>query len=199
MRCAIVFRGEGKRLKNEEKAAYAALSGLLAVYFQPKAWVDEQVALLWLEQFVSETSVIQSDRLLGMDRHGPQMTSRFRARSTQANIVPLYTPPDCTDVTAPCDHHVFARMKHIINTFYEAELEINHSLWCNPPSHGGLHAYQRRIYLATWTALAWQILRSDDAFLRSAFISTGCLLAKDGSEDHLIKVHGIDNYNFNIN
>ena len=33
-------------------------------------------------------------------------------------------------------------------------------------------------------------------FLRSAFISTGFLVAKDRSEDHLIKMPGLPNYNF---
>ena len=196
VRIAIVFRGKGVGLCAEERVAYAALSGLLAVYFQPKAWVDEYVALLWLEQFIAETGNSQHEKLLGMDQHGAQMTSTFQTRCIDKDIIPAYTPPDTTDVTAPCDHHVFARLKQIINCFYEAELEQNWMRWSLPPDFGGLRAWERRVYLATWTALAWQILRSEPDFIKSSFTSTGWCIAKDGSEDALYKVAGVDDYRY---
>ena len=56
-------------------------------------------------------------------------------------------------------------------------------------------AQQRRMKMATWAACAWAVLRTKTAFLRSAFVSTGFLIAKSG-EDSLIKIPGVANYNF---
>ena len=196
VRIALIFRGEGKRLKSEEKATYRALSDLLQVYFQPKAWADEAVMLPWLDQFIQETAHLPYERMLGMDRHGPQQTTRFKQKMDNAQVQGVYTPADCTDMVAPCDHHVGARLKHIVSAFYHAELEEHRDDWCNPPTQGGLKAWQRRVKMATWVACAWSILKEDSQFLRSAFVSTGFLIARDGSEDHLIKLAGVPDYSF---
>ena len=66
-------------------------------------------------------------------------------------------------------------------------------------SHGmqaGLTASERRILLATWLGASWQMMRADSEFIRQAFVSTGFLIRKDGSENHLIKVKGISTYDF---
>ena len=42
--------------------------------------------------------------------------------------------------------------------------------------------------MAHWVAAAWAIVREEADFLRAAFVSTGFLVAKDGSENHLIKI-----------
>ncbi len=44
--------------------------------------------------------------------------------------------------------------------------------------------------MADWVAAAWAIAREDleSDFLRAAFVSTGFLVAKDGSENHRIKI-----------
>jgi hypothetical protein len=71
-------------------------------------------------------------------------------------------------------------------------LEENHEAWCNPVT--GLEPWERRTKIAVWTAAAWANLRVHADFLRQAFVSTGFLIAKDGSEDDLIKIPGIENY-----
>ena len=196
VRIAIIMRGTGVRLCKEEKEAYARLRPFIAVYFQPKAWVDSAINLIWFKQFVTETNSLSGEKLLGMDRHGPQTTEIFKSIMQNHNTVPAYTPPDCTDSVAPCDHHVFARIKKIISRLYDIALDGNRESWCNPPEFGGLRAWQRRVYLATWAAVAWDIVKRDKDFLRSSFISTGWLIAKDGSENNKIKVDGVVNYDF---
>jgi hypothetical protein len=134
-----------------------------------------------------------------MDNHGAQTTQAFRAQISQYGIVPAYTPPDCTDVVAPVDHHVGARLKRIISQFYHDDLERSIDSWCMPAGLGGLSASQRRMYMAQWVAAAWHVIREDADFLRNAFVSTGFLIAKDGSENNKIKLAGITNYDFTIN
>jgi hypothetical protein len=178
-----------------ELSAYAALVQQVSVIFQPKAWADEVVCIAWLDQFQNETSSL-GDRLLGMDGHGSQMTSIFRDLMRQYLIHPVYTPPNCTDVVAPVDHHVGRKLKGLIEDFYHAAMAINRDAWCNPPGiHGGLEAWERRVLMTCWVARAWAIIQSDyQHLLRSAFITTGFLLAMDGSENNLVKIPGVANY-----
>ena len=131
-----------------------------------------------------------------MDRHGAQMTVDFQECMTNKRVQPAYTPADCTDCIAPVDHHVTNALKHIISGFYHQDLEDNLDHWCNPVGQGGLEAWQRRVKMATWVAVAWTLLREDAAFLRSSFVSTGWLIAQDGSENHLPKIPGVPNYDF---
>jgi hypothetical protein len=136
------------------------------------------------------------ERALGMDNHGSQRTHTFQSRMDDLDIVGLYTPVDCTDVVAPVDHHVGARLKKCVAALYHYEFEQNRDKWCNPPQFGGLEEWERRVYMATWVSAAWSLIKPDGDFFRSAFVSTGFLLAKDGSDNHLIKIPGVENYQF---
>jgi hypothetical protein len=181
---AIIFRGRGLQIGLEELRAYSRLSGLVDVYFQPKAWADGLVMDHWLERFNAQTEQL-GERLLGMDNHGAQQTARFRSRMAEVDVVPAYTPPDTTDLTAPLDHHVGANMKHIISKLFWQAMEENHSEW----NQNGLPAWRLRVLMAEWTALAWhKVLKLKSEFLFKSFVSTGFCVAKDGSENHLIKI-----------
>ena len=73
-------------------------------------------------------------------------------------------------------------MKQCMSYLYEAELETNLEKW----EDGGLSAPERRVYIVNWVAAAWSTLQTKAAFIRKSFVSTGWLLAKDGSENHLV-------------
>jgi hypothetical protein len=92
---------------------------------------------------------------------------------------------------SPCDHQVGALLKHYISEYYTLDFEENHEAWSNTAT--GLEAHERRIRIAIWTAAAWWArLSINSEFLRKAFVSTGFLIAKDGSEDTFIKIKGVD-------
>lgn len=131
------------------------------------------------------------------DQHGPQMITEFQKKMHASRVHPVYTPADCTDCVAPVDHHVGARVKTIMGWLYHAELEEYRDLWSLPPDLGGLQCWQRRVKMATWLAVAWSIVRADAPFLRAAFVSTGFLTAKDGSEDYKIKIPTVPDYSIN--
>jgi len=193
VRLGIIFRGRGIKISAAERKLYLALSPLLQVYFQPKAWADGLVSLAWLEQFRTETESLDNV-LLGMDCHGAQQTAAFRGKLAEYTIQPVYTPPKCTDQVSPCDHHVGRRLKYLMELTYKQDFEANWQQWAN----FGLSARDVRMKLALWAAVAWHQLRNETSFLRSAFVSTGFLIAKDGSQDNLIKIGGINNYSFRV-
>ena len=67
--------------------------------------------------------------MLGMDGLSSYFTPAMQDRFKDANIVPVYTPANCTDVVAPVDHHIGGRLKTIMAEFYAAELEVNGEQW----------------------------------------------------------------------
>ena len=76
---------------------------------------------------------------------------------------------------------------------YEHVLERNREAWEN----GELNAAERRIYIVNWVGTAWEVLKTMPEFIRKSFVSTGWLLAKDGSENHLVKLKKyIEKYDF---
>ena len=198
VRPLVIIRGTGIRVNAEEQLIYQTVKDRVRVIWQPKAWADEAVCLIWLEQFAADVRQVlpEGEILLGMDGHKPQKTAKMLARMRELGITPVYTPPETTDCTAPVDHHVTSRIKQFIAKSYHEALDENRDDWMNSVSEGGLEAWQRRALMVMWVATAWQELKTDAAFLRKAFISTGFLIAKDGSENHLIKVPGHPEYDF---
>ena len=124
------------------------------------------------------------------------MTQKFRAKLLAGNTLPAYTPPDCTDVISPSDHHVGNELKRIISVFYHEELSANMDTWCGDGSEFTTSYRRMKMATCTWAAAAWEILKRRSDFLKASFVSTGWLLAKDGSENNLVKIPGVPDYDF---
>ena len=169
IRPALVFRGAGQRLSTAERLAYSVLD-TIAVYFQPNAWVDSAVMSSWLAQFSEDLYDLDIDEcVLGQDQHGPHMLQAFQTAMRASGIEPVFTPSACTDIVAPVDHHVGKRLKDLIALHYHACMEVEPDAWCKSPTEGGLHEWERRVYMATWLAAAWEELRSDADFFRPGY------------------------------
>jgi hypothetical protein len=225
--CGVVFAGKGMQIPLRERSLYRNGVRHLQIYFQPAAWcgnkllrlstsipfhapgylfiyrlfcTDEVVMLQWLEQFDLETAHIHAKygiRFLGLDGHGAQLTTAFKRTCAEKNIFLLYTPPNCTDIVAPVDHHVGAALKAKIRSRYIAHLRQNFRRWRIQASEGGFTDSARRMLLAGFVDEAYRELKiSNQHLLRQCFVSTGWLIATDGSEDKLIKVPGVPNYRF---
>jgi hypothetical protein len=181
----IYFRGQGLNLSETEKDFYAALPNI-NVRFQRKAWVDEVIAMEWLEYF-REATLDQGEVLLGMDNHSSQRTPLCEAFMDLMHIVPAYTPANCTDCTSPVDRNVGQAIKLKIAKKYHATYRANKSQWELPKREGGLSDSRKRMLCAQWASEAWtEFCRDNQDCIRRAFVGTGFLLAKDGSENHEI-------------
>ena len=177
----VVFRGQGLVISDWEKSRYP--DGV-RVYFQPKAWVDTPVMKCIVDDFLHDIDGVEGEVMYGMDNLGSHHNTGIKETLYDNNVYPVYTPSQCTDVVAPVDHHIGAWMKQCMSHLYEYELQHNLEVW----EDGGLTASERRVYIVNWVATAWEALKTKSEFIRKSFVSTGWLLAKDGSENHLVKL-----------
>jgi hypothetical protein len=78
-----------------------------------------------------------------------------------------------------------SRLDNLRAVLYSSyELERNLKVW----EDGELTACERRIFIVNWVASAWGALKANAEFIRSSFVSTGWLLAKDGSENWMVSL-----------
>lgn len=185
VRIEIYFRGKG-HVSTEEKAYYAKLDNII-VRFNEKAWSDESTAMETLEEFRKQTLHL-GEVLLGMDGHKAQITPFCRAFMDHMGIRYAITTPNCTDLISPVDRHVGATIKSKIYAKYKKAHKTNKHLWTRPEAKGGLSASRKRVLVATWVSEAWkEACRDNQHCIERAFVETGFLLAKDGSDRHEIR------------
>ena len=182
----VIFKGTGTRLTAEEKALYESLP--ITIRFQKKAWADEMYMIEWFERFREQTLDL-GEVLLGMDGHGSQKTPLCMAFMQAMDIVPAFTPANCTDCVSPVDSHVGQTLKRKIAKRFDATYADNQSEWDRPAGEGGLTDTKRRMLVAQWASESWQeMCAGHHKLIRSAFVRTGFLIAKDGSENGLIEL-----------
>ena len=80
---------------------------------------------------------------------------------------------------------------------YRDALEASRDVWIASSGDIDLEdtetasAMTRRMLMAQWLSAAWTDLTTNHSqMFTSAFVKTGFLIAKDGSEDHLIDIQG---------
>ena len=199
IKLTILFRGKGARLSQVERDCYANLPNV-TVRFQKKAWADEPVMMNWLVEFRQALATAgYGEVLLGMDNHGSQQTPWCRTFMDTFGIVPAFTPANCTDCVSPVDHHVAVTLKNKIfalKSEYEDKRaeEDEHFDWDEC-----LCAADKRMLMAQWASKAWEdICLNHHHLLLAAFVKTGFLLAKDGSQNGQVELEkgGLGNYTF---
>jgi hypothetical protein len=196
----LIFRGKGcSPSMGEIEAMQRARELGVVCMFQPKAWADSQIMLRWLVEVFAPSirdAGVTGWVVLGMDRHGPQISHAFQSLCRAFGIIPVYTPEGTTDVTAPVDHHVGKHLKSIMQTCWEEELQVRYAIWSEEEAAlpRGVKASYRRCLMLSWGVRAWADTQTRHHMLRQAFVSTGWLNSMDGSENHLVQVKGCDNY-----
>ena len=125
--------------------------------------------------------------------HAPLMMDVYE----KLRLVPLFTAANCTDCISPVDHHIGSYMQKHMGASYRTEVLTNPELWIATSEEQEIEdancksAMHRRMLMARWMSEAWDSLVTDHSeMIEKAFVSTGFLLAKDGSEDHLLKLQG---------
>ena len=192
---AIIFRGQVECISQDEKSEWH--KGV-DVYFQPNAWLDQNVCKSWCDKtllpFVKEQKLNKFALLL--DNLKEQMQDDFKDAVTGAKGLLWYGLPSATDIRQPVDAGYAATLKALI--------VVEHRKWLDTDNHsdrwfGSEEPYtakERRILNTHWVGEAWKALSSAkyDKQRRKCWTMTGCFMTADGLEDFLIKPEGLDNY-----
>ena len=192
VRIEVIFRGlgpeNGGRIDQQELDLYAQHPNV-KVRWQKKAWADHGICLDYILDFREQT-IGKGPVALFMDRHGSQQTPMVRMVMDILDIKYVFTPANCTDCVSPVDRNVGQALKQKIYKMQEHELDLEgNEHWRLPVKEGGLEAWQKRTMIVAWVDRAWEELKKERHLLLSSFVETGILISKDGTEDHLIKLH----------
>jgi DNA-directed RNA polymerase subunit N (RpoN/RPB10) len=169
------------------------------VHFQKNAWADGNFCRADILEVAGDMYAAGSDGevVIGMDNYSAQRTSTMESLYNGLGMVPLYTPPGCTDCCSPVDHHIGRFIQERMSKMYDAEILAHPEIWIAHDASevlddpGCKSAMQRRMLMASWLSAAWKDLTDKFShMIRSAFVHTGFLLALDGSEDGLIDLQG---------
>jgi hypothetical protein len=191
VRPTIVLRGKGLRLTNEELEYYEGLADRIRVMWQNNAWTDGATIHLWLlEEFFPGTLHLDGDVCLAGDNHSSQRVAYVMEAMEAVATHGEFTPPECTDVVSPVDHHVGRYMQRFMHDCYEQFMEVE-GRWLDEEDN--MPVKERRMLIVGWALQAWESLCADHTdLLEAAFVSTGFKMAKDGSEVGLVRLEGWD-------
>ena len=97
----VIFRGTGKKTKEDEKAAW---DNRVHVKFQENALCDETMKLDWVDELWAPAIQKEKGRsLLVADVHSAQKTERVLGRLKEIGTTPALIPPGCTSLIQPLD------------------------------------------------------------------------------------------------
>ena len=123
-----------------------------------------------------------------LDCHGSNRSKRYAGRK-EVDLLLVFTPANCTDCTSVTDQ-LTGYWKILVQQEYEKWADDNFEMW----ESNKLTAGERRILFSKWVKTAWDTLKTKTDLIHQMFQKTGFLIRKDGSDKHLIKVDGIDDY-----
>ena len=192
-RLAIIFRGKGKRISEEEKSAWHKD---VDVYFQDHAWADTEFSVKWAERTLANSVKDKERFVLFCDNLSAQISTPFKEAVSNLGGVCWFGLPNATDLWQPVDAGYAQLLKTFVFQMQNDWLdrEDNADLWHG--NEAGFSAKDRRILITLWAGEAYQKLISEqyDGFRWRMFEKTGCLITADGSGDDKIKPEGLDDY-----
>ena len=164
--------------------------------WQPKAWVDREVAKEWVEDVIEpfieaerKAGVATTDTryLLFQDNLDAQKTEGYVSLLKAANVDDHKLPPNETDQVQPIDRGLGRLIKQYIGQSMDEWLddEDNATKW----EENQLTAGDRRVLLANWYYHATVRALEGNTKLKY-FQHAGALLTADGTDDDLIKLEG---------
>jgi hypothetical protein len=186
-RPSIIFRGKGTRVSAVEKSAYHPN---VKVFFQPKAWADSPFCEEWIKWFATEVGEPEEEKLLLCDNLAGQVAEGFRAAAASANITVWYLSSGNTDKNQPVDAGYGQSVRKAMGRLQDEWLldPDNLGKWTGDKT---MSASDRRVLLTIWLGEAVEEVNKNADMLRKCFEHTGCHLAADLSEDHLVQFDGM--------
>ena len=161
------------------------------VYWQPKSWVDSNIAYSYQEDWLGWTDPRKSSRGNGVkitdvyDVDSPFLPKRCLQQDglpgqnndaifsicRENNVVLSVTPAECTDAVATIDAGIGLFVKRRIAKYYRKDFMSSPEradAWVD-----GLPLHERRILMTHWAQKAWEDLCARPDFITSLFKRCG--------------------------
>jgi hypothetical protein len=187
----LIFRSgsDGAFIPDEEKQLYENDFPDVKIRWQSKAWADENICIEFMTDFRRQT-LAKGEVALVLDNLGSQQTPMIRAIMHFLDIKAIFLPANCTDCVSPVDRNIGQWIKQRAYQIQEAELDKPENRhWPLPTKKGGLTAAQKRKLIVRWVNQAWSEMKvTRQHCINKAFVDSGILIAKDRSEDVLIRL-----------
>ena len=192
-RLAIIFRGKGKRISKEEKAAW---DEDVDVYFQKKAWADSKFCTDWARRTLAPVVNQEDHFVLFADNLTGQRTDEFKETISDMNGLNWYGPKNATDIWQPVDGGYARTLKVLIQQAFFRWLsdDANAQLWYGPET--AFTQSQKRVLITKWSGAAARKLNGPayDSLRWRMFEKTGCLMTASGEGDAKINPEGLPDY-----
>jgi hypothetical protein len=189
----LIFHGHpvgDSRRRAEEKLYDKGV----AVAFNDTAWADASNLKDWVKKQYAVGSAFltreHEPRLLSLDAFAPQMTAAVRDEFKKLNCETSYIPGGCTGFVQVLD----VALNKMIKDMVAQAAEDHYDQHTTSYEEGKFTVGERRVLLTKWVAVAWKRLHEEkkDVIIKT-FRQVGLSLNPDGSEDHELKIKGLDN------
>ena len=192
VRPTLIFRGEGKRIKPDERRSW---DKWVNVYFQKNAWCDEVIMKKWASDewcniFTNPATSDSSGKLLVADVHKSQKTDEVKRLLQKKNTVLVIVPLGCTSRVQSLDVVVNKPFKNLVREQFEKHLDEN----LNDYVEAKLTASKQRILTTKWVAIAWEKVMQDKEMVIRSFKKCGITTNVDRSENDKVKIRGLEGY-----
>jgi hypothetical protein len=203
----LLFRGcpELKRQydKDNRVREEAEYDDDVVVLWQAKAWADTKTCVKWAEgafaEFV-ESELNGGESLVLADNLKSQVKDDFVEAVKAKNGLMVFGPKGATHVWQPVDHHIGREYGRLMGIYYDEWMAEQFDSIVG----GHVSAGERRVLLTKWAGRAYRHLEQEreeceKAVLQDpsaepsrffkAFLRTGCLVTRDGTQDEEIRPH----------
>jgi hypothetical protein len=188
----LIYHGDpiGDSRRRAEEKLY---DKRVCVAFNKTAWADSYNLQDWVKrQYASASPYFVQEkepRLLCLDAFAPQMTQQLRDEFKKLNCTTSYIPGGCTGFVQPLNVSLNKPLKALV-----AQAAADHAdKFYNRYAVGGFTVGERRVLLTQWVGDAWDELHVKyKKTIIETFQRVGLTLNPDGSEDHKLKIKGLD-------
>jgi hypothetical protein len=166
----------------------------VVVAFNKTAWADGVNLQDWVKKQYAPASLYfgqeKEPRFLCLDAFAPQMTQSLRKEFKKLNCTTSYIPSGCTGFVQVLDVSLNKPLKALVAQAASDHADKHYEKY----KAGGFTVGDRRVLLTQWVAGAWKQLHVQykDTIIQT-FRHVGLSLNPDGSEDHEIKIKGLEN------
>lgn len=165
----------------------------MIVEFKEKVWNNEELMLKWIDRDIASfNEQTEEEMLLVLDVVRFHKTEQIKQKLEEMRVATAMIPPGFTYLLQLCDTAADKALKGILLEEADIYIESREA----DEDFTGWSPRERRVMCIFIVARG--MARLSPSMVSESFVETGITVRPDGSEDHLIKIKGIDKGEINF-